>query len=349
MLLAIDTSCDETALAILDIKKVLAGEVLSEKLLVSEVVSSQIKLHEPYGGVVPELAAREHFNNLPILFENILSQAKIKKDDISTVAVTRGPGLNGCLLVGLCFAKAFAAMRKLQLLALNHVEGHIFSAELMGKPLQYPALALVVSGGHTMLVFMKSFRRYEIIAKTRDDAAGEAFDKSANLLGLGYPGGAILSQRAALGNALAYKLPVGLAGVNEAFSFSGLKTAVGRLVNSLAQSKENLSEQIINDVAAAVQQAIIKALVDKTVAAMRRVRPRNLILVGGVAANQYLRIWLENEAREQKVEFIVPERRWCTDNASMIASLAARVLLEGQAGISDFYISALPQWSILDI
>jgi N6-L-threonylcarbamoyladenine synthase len=238
MLLAIDTSCDETALTVLDIDKVLVdGEVLSEKHILSEIISSQVKLHAPYGGVVPELAAREHFNNLQILFKNILSQAGIKKDDISVVAVTRGPGLNGCLLVGFCFAKAFAAMRKIPLLALNHVEGHIFSAELMGRAIQYPALALVVSGGHTMLVLMKGFRQYEIVAKTRDDAAGEAFDKSANLLGLGYPGGAALAKRAELGNALAYKLPIGLAGVDEAFSFSGLKTAVGRLVGDLKKKR----------------------------------------------------------------------------------------------------------------
>lgn len=358
MLLAIDTSCDETALTILDIGKILQGEVLSDKLIRSEIISSQVKLHKPYGGVVPELASREHLKNLPILFEDALSQAKIKKEDISAVAVTRGPGLNGCLLVGLCFAKAFATVREVPLLALNHMEGHIFAAELMGRPIQYPALALVVSGGHTMLVSMQGFRQYEILAKTRDDAAGEAFDKAANLLGLGYPGGAALSKLAERGDSLAYKLPVGLSDHDDAFSFSGLKTAVVRLVDSLKVDAD-LSEQMVWDLCASVQHAIAKALVDKTVRAMQKVNPKDLILVGGVASNQYLRDWLSREAAACGVNFIVPQRRWCTDNASMIAGLAARVIVENKEKFLDWKpvgneigidtpgdISALSRWRI---
>ena len=329
MLLAIDTSCDETALTVLDIGKVLQGDEVSEKLILSEIISSQVKLHKPYGGVVPELASREHLKNFPVLFEDVLTRAKIEKSDISAVAVTSGPGLNGCLLVGLCFAKSFAAVRKVPLLALNHIEGHIFASELMGRQIMYPALALVVSGGHTMLVSMDGFRQYKILAKTRDDAAGEAFDKAANILGLGYPGGAVLSQYAERGDRLAYKLPVGLNDNDDAFSFSGLKTAVLRLV-SLLRERGELSEQVTFDVCASVQHAIAKALVEKTVRAIRKVNPKDLILVGGVASNQYLRDWLEREAGVCGVNFTVPHKRWCTDNASMMASLATRVIVENK-------------------
>ena len=387
MLLAIDTSCDETALTVLDIGKVLRGEALSGELIRSEIISSQVKLHQPYGGVVPELASREHLKNLPILFKNCLSQAGIKKEDISAVAVTRGPGLNGCLLVGLCFAKAFAAVRRVPLLALNHMEGHIFAVELTGKQIQYPALALVVSGGHTMLVSMQGFRQYKILAKTRDDAAGEAFDKAANLLGLGYPGGAALSKLAERGNSQAYKLPIGLSTDPTAFSFSGLKTAVSRLISSVGANYYSP-----NDMCASIQHAIVKALVDKTVSAIstfanvsavasakveasadasaHHTQPKTLILAGGVASNQYLRDWLSKEATTRNINFLVPPQKWCTDNASMIAALAARVIIENKekflnwqsSGISEegkvgveigidtrSDISALSRWSLAEL
>ncbi len=353
MLLAIDTSCDETALTIFDIQRALASNVISEDLIKSEIISSQIKLHALYGGVVPELASREHFKNLPILFKQALQEAQIKEGDITHVAVTRGPGLNGCLLVGLCFAKAFALARKISFLPVHHIEGHIYAAELMGHPLRYPTLALVVSGGHTMLVLLKSFRNYQVIAKTRDDAAGEAFDKSANILGLGYPGGYALSQRAENGDKFAYKFPIGLADADDAFSFSGLKTAVSRKVQELNNKCHSIDSATINDLAASIQHAIVQALVSKTTLAIEKYKPFDCILVGGVAANQYLRDTLNNECQLHNVNFIVPKHRWCTDNASMIAMLATRIVQEDGA-IDDTLnqvalVGSMPRWQITNV
>lgn len=356
MLLALETSCDESAVALMDLEILGAGGSLLEALR-ADFVSSQTKLHEAYGGVVPELAAREHIANLPLLVQEACKKAGITPGDVRAIAVTRGPGLNGCLLVGLCYAKAFAWAQQIPLLALNHIEAHIFAGELMPvdeKP-ELPMVALVVSGGHTMLVHISEFRRYTIIAKTRDDAAGEAFDKAAAVLGLPYPGGPSLSKCAEGGDARAYPLPVGLAKDYKSFSFSGLKTALAR-----AAAKEDLTDaQTVKNLSASLQAAIVKALTDKSAAACRDLKPRSFLLTGGVAANQALRASLHQEITALGIKFCVPDRRWCTDNAAMLAALAFRIIeKEPQTYLSfagagamlgpetPYHVHSLPRWPI---
>ncbi|MCB0325002.1 MAG: tRNA (adenosine(37)-N6)-threonylcarbamoyltransferase complex transferase subunit TsaD, partial [Bdellovibrionales bacterium] len=266
MLLAIETSCDETAVAVLDVEPFLSGAPVGTYLK-ADLISSQAKLHQPYGGVVPELASRAHLINVPLMVEEALRLAGASLDTVSAIAVTRGPGLKGCLLVGLCYAKALSHARGVPLLAVHHIEGHLLAGELLPpdeRP-QWPVLALVVSGGHTMLVLMRGLGDYTVIAKTRDDAAGEAFDKGATLLGLPYPGGPQLSARAKDGDPTRFKLPVGVADDPTSFSFSGLKTAVQRLIHQLGE--EAREPQTVNDLSASLQHAIVRALVEKSLQA----------------------------------------------------------------------------------
>lgn len=354
MLIAIETSCDETALAIFDINRFLAGHRRRDDLLVSEIVSSQLKLHEPYGGVVPELAAREHLVNLPLLFEEALVRAKLTSKDLSAVAVTCGPGLNGCLLVGLSFSKAFALGRGLPLFGMNHLEGHLFAAELEEeiRGYEFPALALLVSGGHTELVSLKGYRKYEIVARTRDDAVGEAFDKCATLLGLPYPGGPALSEIAAQGTPGRFTFPKGMADRDDAFSFSGVKTAVQREVTQFKDSTDDaaLDEAGRADFAYAVQEALVEALVDKSSAAIVKHRPKTFVLTGGVAANVALRERIRSLCERRGVELRIPERRWCTDNAAMIAMAAARHIEKAgwERGFRSA-LGALPRWPLEEL
>lgn len=326
MLLAIETSCDETAVAVLDLDKAMTAGARTEDFLIADVISSQVELHEKYGGVVPELAAREHVLNLPILVRQTLNESGVSIEQLRAVAVTRGPGLKGCLLVGMCFAKALAFSREIPLLALNHMEGHIFAGELVEpeeRP-ELPVLALVVSGGHSMLVHMTDFRNYRIVAKTRDDAAGEAFDKAATLMDLPYPGGPSLARLAAEGDPLRYRFPVGVAQDPESFSFSGLKTAVGRTISGIGDEVKD--PQVLRDMAASVESAIVEALSLKTLAACKMFRPRTLLLVGGVAANRSLRKALMEGAAAQGIKFCVPPQRWCTDNAAMMGLLGVKTI-----------------------
>lgn len=324
LLLAIETSCDETAVSVLDVEHYLNSTGSAEDSLRADIVSSQIKLHAPFGGVVPELAAREHLVNLPVVIDQALLTAKVSQHEIQAIAVTNGPGLKGCLLVGVCFAKAFALGANIPLVAVNHIEGHVFAGDLLqaSERPQFPFLALVVSGGHTQLVFVESLGKYNIVAETRDDAAGEAFDKCALLLGLGYPGGPALSKRAALGERNFLEFPRAIPKDNSGFSFSGLKTAVRRVVD---ENKDLLhQENFQNNLCASVQEAIVQSLVEKTTNAVQTLKPKALVLTGGVAANERLREVLGERMKEQGVAFVVPPRKWCTDNAAMIAVLAAR-------------------------
>ncbi|MCC6932111.1 MAG: tRNA (adenosine(37)-N6)-threonylcarbamoyltransferase complex transferase subunit TsaD [Deltaproteobacteria bacterium] len=329
--MAIDTSCDETALSLFDEHDYFTGKRVAD-CLVSEVVSSQVDLHAEYGGVVPELAAREHLVNFPHLLGALLKPINGDIEAISSVAVTRGPGLNGCLLVGLCFGKGLALGARIPLVLLNHIEGHLFGAMFSAdfNAFEYPALALIVSGGHTLLVNVKGFRQYEIIAQTRDDAAGEAFDKCASLIGLGYPGGPKLSKLAQSGDATKYRLPIGLNKDNTSFSFSGLKTAVYRLVQDLDSEVEN--EQVKADVCASVENAIVVALIEKTKAGLNAVGAKQLFLCGGVAANATLRKELKNLAEEFSCRLIFPPIKYCTDNASMMGALALEILKQDKDG-----------------
>lgn len=323
MLLALETSCDETALALISLDKPIVECAKVEDFLVAELLSSQVKLHEAYGGVVPELAAREHLTNLPVLFDKLLKDQKLDVSQIKVIAVTRGPGLKGSLLVGFCFAKAFAFAKQIPLIPLNHIEGHIFAGLLLEKEkrLEYPCLALVVSGGHTELVYMESFRKYQIVARTMDDAVGEAFDKSATLLGLPYPGGPALAECAKRGILGKFNFPVGVSNSDRSFSFSGVKTAIARVVRSLAK----IDEQTKNDLSASIEHCLVQALVAKTEKAIRKYKPKSLLLTGGVAANETLRIALENLVKKFGIRFSVPPKKWCTDNAVMLGALGSEI------------------------
>jgi N6-L-threonylcarbamoyladenine synthase len=331
MLLAIETSCDETAVALFELGQALEVGTPYSSVLKGEKLASQIALHEAYGGVVPELAAREHLSTLAPLVRTILQDNNLDFDSLTAIAVTSGPGLKGCLLVGYSYAKSLAYELGIPLLPVHHIEGHMFAPELDDPP-QYPALALVVSGGHTMLVRVAGFRDYEVIAVTRDDAAGEAFDKSATLLGLPYPGGPALSRQAEQGDPESYSLPVGVAHDPNSFSFSGLKTAVHRCILGLGDSIED--PQVLSNVAASVQSAIVRALVEKTKIACERHSPESLILTGGVAANSYLRKRLEDELSPMGITLHVPPMKWCTDNAAMIGVVASKMYWQHQGKLN---------------
>ncbi|MFN8392609.1 MAG: tRNA (adenosine(37)-N6)-threonylcarbamoyltransferase complex transferase subunit TsaD [Bdellovibrionota bacterium] len=343
MLLAIETSCDETSVAIVDINRFSDRSAKPAEFLKADLISSQTDLHVAYGGVVPELAAREHLQNLPILIDQAFQSAGCRPDDLSAVAVTRGPGLNGCLLVGLTFAKSFALARNLPLLALNHLEGHLFASDLLEirpEPI-YPALLLLVSGGHTELVLIKSFREYELVARTKDDAVGEAFDKSATLLGLPYPGGPQLAALAARGDRARFPFPVGMPEDDSAFSFSGVKTAVRRRVDRLGD--ELRDPQTLCDVSAGIETALVEALLLKLRKAVSHHRPRAVHLSGGVAANTHLQERLRALLRQKGIAFFVPPSRWCTDNAAMIGVLGARILLHNALSFREWHERPLPK------
>jgi N6-L-threonylcarbamoyladenine synthase len=316
-ILGLETSCDETGVAILDVGADGAATV------VGEVLSSQIDLHRKYGGVVPELASREHMRNLPLLCQELFDSTGLALADIEGVGVTCGPGLKGCLLIGVTFAQGLVAGRGIPLFPVNHIEGHILSGELHTDGLKPPYLALVVSGGHTEIVLVEGLGRYSILCRTRDDAAGEAFDKSANLLGLSYPGGAALAALAEQGekNSL-YTLPR-VAREMEDFSFSGLKTAVSLLIQRNQDAITN-DPKVAADVAWVIQNAIVDALVTKTV---KEVASRRLPLVvcGGVSANRELKRRLQDTCREVHI----PPLSHCVDNGAMIAYVAGRYLARG--------------------
>jgi N6-L-threonylcarbamoyladenine synthase len=307
IVLGIETSCDETAAAVVDGgRKVLAS-----------IVASQDDVHAPYGGVVPELASRRHLEVLVPVVRRALETAGMALDDVDGIAVTYGPGLVGSLLIGCSAAKAIAYARRRPLVGVNHLEGHIYAAFLEGEPPAHPFLALVVSGGHTALYLAREPRRYERIGQTRDDAAGEAFDKVAKLLGLGYPGGPAVERVARDGDPRAIAFPT--ANMSDGapdFSFSGIKTAVSLHVRRAGP----LGPAQVADVAASFQATAVKMLVRKTTKAALRFGVRRVVLTGGVAANTALRVALEGECREHGWALHVPSRRLCTDNAAMIAA-----------------------------
>ena len=368
MLLAIETSCDETALALYDAGVPFTDPAFSSKTQVLDgsnlrwdLVSSQVALHRDYGGVVPEVAAREHVKNLPRLFQSMLFELRIDVEAISALAVTRGPGLKGSLLVGISFAKSLAWSRGIPLLPIHHMEGHILAPELLppAERPEYPALALVVSGGHTLLVYVEKIGSYKLIATTRDDAAGEAFDKAATLLGLPYPGGPSLSKRATEGDPQKFKFPAGMVKDPTSFSFSGLKTAIARTVQSFGDAVKN-DPQLINDLSASVEFTIAQILVLKTLQACEALKPKTVILTGGVAANGRLRQMLKTEVEKAGIKFSVPPPKWCTDNAAMIGIVACREIERAPEKFSAwspnvddllgpdarFDIGALPRWPV---
>ncbi len=313
--LGIETSCDDTSLAIFA-----TGRGLVDNLTASQLI------HDDFGGIVPELASRQHLKALLVVYEELLSRAGLSQDDIGGIGVSNGPGLIGSLLVGVGFAKSLAYALGIPVVGVHHIEAHILSNELGGDELQYPCVVLVVSGGHTCLFHVPSGRRYERVGNTRDDAAGEAFDKIAKLLGLGFPGGPMIQSRADKGRSDAVAFPRAMRERgNLDFSFSGLKTAVRLHV----ESRGVLDEAAVADIAASAQAAIVDILVEKTVACARRYDVGHVYLAGGVAANGPLRNQLKRECESSGVTFHAPLLAYCTDNGAMVACTAARLLEAG--------------------
>lgn len=307
-ILAIETSCDETACAIVeDGRKVLASSIYS-----------QIDIHEIYGGVVPEIASRKHIEKIDYVLESALSEAKLTFDDIDAIAVTSGPGLVGALLVGVSYAKGLAYALDKKLIPVHHIEGHIASNYIQNQTLVPPFLCLVISGGHSHIVNVRDFTDFEIIGRTRDDAAGEAFDKVARVLGLGYPGGPKLEKLARAGDNKSIKFPISkIEGYD--YSFSGIKSSVLNYLNEKAMKNEKVIKE---NVAASFQEAVAKALIDKLILAAKDYGINRVAIAGGVSANKYIKEKLRNETMKNGLEMIEPSIKYCTDNAAMIGASA---------------------------
>lgn len=324
IVLGIESSCDETAASVIE----------NGRRIRSNVIASQVKTHAPFGGVVPELASREHLAVISPVVTSSLNQAGVELSDIDGIAVTQGPGLIGSLLVGVSFAKSLAMTARKPIVGVNHIEGHIYSVVFENPPVVYPAIALIVSGGHTTLFFIPQEGRYAAIGRTRDDAAGEAFDKVAKLLGLGYPGGPVIDRLARQGDPQAAKLVFSIPRMdspNLDFSFSGLKTAVLRFVreNRIAPVNEGESPaQEIIDLVASFQEKVTRSLLSRLKEAARRHRPKTVILAGGVACNSALRDAVMKENFDAPVYY--PSPILTTDNAAMIAAAGHRRLAAGE-------------------
>lgn len=306
LILAIESSCDETA----------ASVVRNGREVLSNVISSQIELHTLYGGVVPEIASRKHIERINQVIEEALEKAKLSLDDITAIAVTYGPGLVGALLVGVSAAKAISFAKKIPLIGVHHIEGHISANYIENLDLEPPFMCLVVSGGHTHLVMVEAYGKYNIIGRTRDDAAGEAFDKVARAIGLGYPGGPKIDKIAKEGNPQAITFP--RAKVENAtydFSFSGVKSSVLNYLNSCEMRQEKI---VVADVAASFQKAITDVLVDHSMAALKAFGVRKFAIAGGVASNTALREEMRIACERENIEFYFPSPIFCTDNAAMI-------------------------------
>ncbi|MDP3710140.1 MAG: tRNA (adenosine(37)-N6)-threonylcarbamoyltransferase complex transferase subunit TsaD [bacterium] len=319
IILAIETSCDETGLALIETDHKNKVKVLANLL------SSQIEVHRPYGGVVPNLAKREHIKNLEVLWKKLLVTCNLKLETLDLIAVTQGPGLAPCLWAGINFAADLAKKLNKPLVGINHLKGHIF-VNLLRNKIEFPALTLIVSGGHTELVYSKKLGHYQILGQTLDDAAGEAFDKVARLLGLNYPGGPEIAKLAEKGDPAKFDLPRPMiSSDNFDFSFSGLKTSVLYLVKGLHPQKTplKLTKKNLADLCASFQQAVVDVLITKTVKAAKKLKPKTLILGGGVAANTKLREILKLETKKLKTtKLILPDPKLTTDNALMIALAA---------------------------
>lgn len=306
LILAIESSCDETA----------ASVVKNGRTVLSNIISSQIELHKLYGGVVPEIASRKHIEKINQVIEEALREAKVTLDDLDAIAVTYGPGLVGALLVGVAEAKAISYAKHIPLVGVHHIEGHISANYIENPDLEPPFLCLVVSGGHTHLVMVKDYGTYEIIGRTRDDAAGEAFDKVARAIGLGYPGGPKIDRLAREGRSDAIAFPRAHIEENPYdFSFSGLKSSVLNYLNGCRMKGEPIVEA---DIAASFQKAVIDVLVEHAMMAVKEFRVTKFAIAGGVASNSSLRKAMEDACRENKVEFYHPSPIFCTDNAAMI-------------------------------
>lgn len=337
LILGIESSCDETGIALYD----------SEAGLLAHALHSQVAMHAEYGGVVPELASRDHIRRVVPLLRSTLENAGKSLDAVDAVAYTRGPGLSGALLVGCAFAEALALAINKPTIPVHHLEGHLLSPLLSADPPVFPFIALLVSGGHTQLMKVTGVGEYALLGETLDDAAGEAFDKSAKLLGLPYPGGALLSQLAERGSPDKYNLPRPmLHSADLSFSFSGLKTAVLTLVREQA---EPLSDEFRADAARAFQEAIVEVLVKKSLKALKQTGLKRLVVAGGVGANRQLRAMLDDEARRKRFRVHYPELAFCTDNGAMIALAGCLRLQAGSAAKLAGSFSVQPRWPLMQM
>jgi N6-L-threonylcarbamoyladenine synthase len=328
LILGIETSCDETGVAVYD---------PAARRLLAHAVHSQVAMHEAYGGVVPELASRDHIRRLVPLTREVLTRAHRDPAELTGIGYTEGPGLAGALLVGASFAHALALALGIPSIGIHHLEGHLLSPLLSAKPPRFPFVALLVSGGHTQLMRVEGIGRYALLGETQDDAAGEAFDKTAKLLGLGYPGGPALSQLAARGTPGRHKLPRPMMHSDDLdFSFSGLKTAVLTVVKNENPAPEDLARDFVD--------AVVEVLVAKCVKALELTGLADLVVAGGVGANRQLRAALDAQARRRGFEVSYPEPELCTDNGAMIA-FAAALRLGKEAGEKSGF-SVKPRWDL---
>lgn len=328
LILSIESSCDETA----------ASVVENGRNVLSNIISTQIEIHKEFGGVVPEVASRKHIENISDVVDEALKTANVTSEQIDAVAVTYGPGLVGALLVGVNFAKGLAFAWNKPLIGVNHIEGHISANYIEDKGLEPPFICMVASGGHSHLVYVKDYGKYEILGITRDDAAGEAFDKIARAIGLGYPGGPLVDKAAKSGNKDAIKFPRVI--IDEEtldFSFSGLKSAVLNYIHNSEQKKEKV---VVEDVAASFQEAVVEVLAMKTMKAAKKKDCRTVALAGGVASNSRLREILQEQCQEAGYKFTKPSPVLCTDNAAMIGAAAYYKYLNKQ--FADSSLNALP-------
>ena len=339
--LGLETSCDETGLAIFD------SELLAEGKsgLLGQVLYSQIELHATYGGVVPELASRDHIRKLVPLFEELLAQCNIDKQDIDAVAFTKGPGLIGALMTGALFGRSLAYALDIPAIGVHHMEGHLLSPLLGANPPEFPFVSLLVSGGHTLLVAAHAIGEYEILGESIDDAAGECFDKAAKMLGLPYPGGPNVARLAENGDPNAYELPRPMLHRGLDFSFSGMKNAVHNLIKDTPGS--DTDEQVRADIAASFQHAVVDTLVKKCVKALKQTGMKQLVIAGGVSANLHLRQTLEQELAKINATVHYAPLELCTDNGAMIAYAGYERLQAGQA--DDLAVSCVPRWTISDL
>ena len=328
IILAIESSCDETAAAV----------VKNGRTVLSNVISSQIDLHTLYGGVVPEIASRKHMEQINQVIRQALSEAGLTLDDITAIAVTYGPGLVGALLVGVTEAKAIAFATGKPLIGVHHIEGHISANFIEHKELEPPFGCLVVSGGHTHLVNVKDYGEYEILGKTRDDAAGEAFDKVARAVGLGYPGGPKIDRLAKEGNPNAIEFPrAKISGSEYDFSFSGIKSSVLNYINQCEMKKEEINKA---DLVASFQNAVVDVLVSHAIHAAKEYGFKKLAIAGGVASNSALRAGMKAACEEQGIEFYYPSPILCTDNAAMIGAAAYYEYMKGSR--ASWNLNAVP-------